>query len=191
MRILVSVKQIRNVYQTLLSMSFREELKILWFCYMADRLLKLSPVLLAQCHLLILLLHAHILPVLKSWASLLWLRGGLGDKSFSTNKRQGRESAPERTYRVLLGYRTETQPWLLGGPGALQQAAGQTWWVGGWLVSLFLGKCRSHRLGWGSGEGAWAVHWRGAPERYRVRCSKLGKTKMFVFSGTQWYYVCI
>ena len=46
--VLVSAKQLRNVYQTLLYMSFREELKILWLCYMADLLFKLLPVLLAQ-----------------------------------------------------------------------------------------------------------------------------------------------
>ena len=46
---LASAKQLSNVHQTLLSMSLREELKILWLylTIMAD-LFKLSPVFLAQ-----------------------------------------------------------------------------------------------------------------------------------------------
>ena len=84
---LVSVKQFRKVRQILLSMYFREELKILWLPY--GWLFKLLPVHLAQ--LLLLSLHVHIFSITDSWASLLWLRGGLGDYSFSKNKRQAED----------------------------------------------------------------------------------------------------
>ena len=46
--VLVSVKQLKNVHHTLLSMSVREELKILLLYYTADLLFKLLPVLLTQ-----------------------------------------------------------------------------------------------------------------------------------------------
>ena len=50
----------------MLSMSFREELKILWLLYDWS-IVKLLPVLLANCYFL--LLHFHILSIINSWVS--------------------------------------------------------------------------------------------------------------------------
>ena len=47
--------------QTLLCISFKEEQKILWLCYMTNLLFKTLPVLTVQCYLL--LLHVHIFPI--------------------------------------------------------------------------------------------------------------------------------
>lgn len=83
-----------------------ERLKILWFCYMALLLFKLSPVLLAQ--LIFFVTKFHISSVINSWASL-WDSGEAWEtKVFSTIKRQvanmGWGLSWEGPSRVLLSY---------------------------------------------------------------------------------------
>lgn len=61
-------KQLRNVHQTFLSVSCREELKVRWLCYMTDLLFKLLLFSWASC--CNLLLGCSILPIIKPWARL-------------------------------------------------------------------------------------------------------------------------
>ena len=67
-------KQLINVHQTLLFMSFREELKILWLCYVADLLYTWLPVSQPKSYSYN---RVHIFLIINSQASLLRLWRGL------------------------------------------------------------------------------------------------------------------
>ena len=86
----IFVKQLRNICQTLLSMSFREWVNILWLCHMANMLFKLFWVLLTK--LLFLELQVHIIPIINNWAKSFVTQG-----SFSANKKQSEDMLGGKT----------------------------------------------------------------------------------------------
>lgn len=69
---LVSVKQVRGEHQTLLSVRFREELRVLGLCWSVIKI-----VTSFQPSSSSLFLHIHIFLIINFWARLLRLRGGL------------------------------------------------------------------------------------------------------------------
>ena len=97
-------------------MSFREELKVFWLCYMADLLFKLLPVSWSNSYSL--LLCVHIFLIINPWANLLRLRRGLKQSLLlqeTGDMGWGGGRIPER---VLKGaaWLQEDESWPLGPP---------------------------------------------------------------------------
>lgn len=108
-------KQLRNVPQMLLSLSFKEEWKVLWLCYMADPLLKFLHFLVKQ---LFLFLHVYIFLIIKSWTRLLRFKGAW-NKIFSLKRQRawgGGLVYLRGSWRVLLGFTDR----LMDSPADLQ-----------------------------------------------------------------------
>ena len=100
--VLVSAKQLRNVHQTLLSMSFREERKVLWLCYVAHLLSEL--LLVSRLNNYILFLHIHIFLIINSWSFATQRR--CKAKPFASRDKEhcgGGAHIAKGSQRVLLG----------------------------------------------------------------------------------------
>ena len=88
--VLVAVKQLRNVLDTIcvLQGGTKESLTQPFGCSICSNCYQFF---LPNCYRI--LLQVHILRVINSWPSILWLRVGLENLSFSTNKRQAEAKA--------------------------------------------------------------------------------------------------
>ena len=88
--VLVSVKQLRNVLDTIcvLQGGTKDSLTLPFGCSICSNCYQFF---LPNCYRL--LLQVHILLVINSWPSILWLRAGLENLNFATNKRQAQAKA--------------------------------------------------------------------------------------------------